>query len=126
MLARVLSADAIVGSSGAIFCVMAICLLLLPAAPVEVFYIAIFPLTILVGLVSKPPHGLFWFIRWDRFKARAVWGLLIVPALELWGLFWWGWNWTNLGHLLGLLCGLAVVLLLPTRITMNRRPAFSA
>ena len=68
---------------------MAICLLLIPAALVEVFYIAIFPLTVLVGLVSKPAHWVFWFIRWDRFKMRALWGLLIVPALELWGLFWW-------------------------------------
>ncbi len=126
LLARLLSGVGIMGSSGAIFAVMAICLLLIPSALVGVFYIAIFPLTLLVGLVAKPAHWVFWFIRWDRFKIRALWGLLIVPALELWGLFWWGWNWTNIGHLLGLVCGMAFVLLLPAHISMNRRPAFTA
>ena len=125
LLARLFFGQAVLGSSGAIFAVMAICLLLIPSALVEVFYIAIFPLTVLVGLVSKPEHWVFWFIRWDRFKIRALWGLLIVPALELWGLFWWGWNWTNIGHLLGLVCGVAFVLLLPVKISMNRRPAFT-
>jgi hypothetical protein len=41
--------------------------------------------------------------------------------LEILGLFCWGWNWTNLGHLLGLVCGVAVVLLLPGSITMNKQ-----
>ena len=126
LMARVLSGVNILGSSGAIFAVMAICVMLLPAVRVEVFYVALFPLTILVGLVARPKHPVFWFIRWDRFSMRAVWGLLIVPALELWGLFWWGWNWTNLGHLLGLICGVAFVLMLPTNVSMNRKVAFSS
>ena len=69
----------------------------------------------------------FWIIRWDWFEIRAWWGLFFVPLLEFWGLFWSGWNWTNLAHLFGLMCGVGVVLLLPTRISMNRttRSAYS-
>ena len=55
----------------------------------------------------------------------AWWCLLVVPVLELWGLFWWGWNWTNLGHLIGLACGVGIVLMLPVNISMKRRPAFT-
>ena len=125
IIARFIASEYLVGSSGAIFAVIAICLVLMPSRLVRVYYIAIFPLTVLVGLLSKPKHTVFWFIRWDQFALQAWWGLLIVPALELWGLFWSGWNWTNLGHLLGLACGVAFVLVLPARISMNRRVAFN-
>ena len=56
---------------------------------------------------------------------ESVIGLLLIPFLELWGLFWSGWNWTNLGHLVGLVCGIAAVLLLPTRVTMKRRSVYA-
>ena len=47
-------------------------------------------------------------------------GLFLVPLLEISGLVSRGWNWTNLGHLFGLVCGIVCVLLLPTQISMNR------
>jgi len=74
-----------------------------------------------VSLFSKPKHWIYWFVRWGQFEVKALWGLFIVPALEIWGLFWWGWNWTNLGHLLGLVCGVVAVLILPKHISMKRR-----
>ncbi len=127
LFARLFCSGALIGASGAIFSVIAIACLLLPSAIIEIWYFALFPFTILIGLFHRPPHRVFWFIRWDNFELRAWWGLILVPFLEIWDLFWIGWNWTNLGHLFGLLCGIGVVLLLPTRISMNRstRSAFS-
>ncbi|MHC4259079.1 MAG: rhomboid family intramembrane serine protease [Planctomycetota bacterium] len=110
----------IVGASGVVFAVVAICLILMPAALIDIVCVALFPLSLLVGLFAKPRHWAYWFIQWGRFKVKALWGLFIVPALEIWGLFWWGWNWTNLGHLLGLVCGVGAALILPKRISMNR------
>jgi len=40
-----------------------------------------------------------------------------------WSFYWHDWRLSYLGHLLGMLCGVAVVLLLPTRISMRRRSA---
>ncbi len=121
LFARLFSPGLLIGASGAIFAVIAIAILLMPSAIIEVFYFALFPFTLLIGLVQPPKHWVFWFIRWDKFELRVWWGLFLVPLLELWGLFCNGWNWTNLGHLFGLLCGVAIVLLLPTEITMKRR-----
>ncbi len=45
--------------------------------------------------------------------------LFLVPALQIAGIFWGGWNWTNLGHLLGLACGIGAVLILPKHISMK-------
>ena len=126
VIARTLSGSSyLVGSSGGIFAVVAICLVLMPGASIRVVYLIMFPATLLAGLISKPKDWLRWFVRWGQWQIRAWWCLFLVPALELWGLFWWGWNWTNLAHLMGLACGVAVVLLLPERISMNRRPAFN-
>ncbi|MDB5389220.1 MAG: rhomboid-like rane protein [Planctomycetaceae bacterium] len=111
----------LMGASGAIFSVIAIAMLLLPSAILDVWYFALFPVTLLSGVVAPPKHWVFWFIRWDHFSLRVWWGLFLVPFLEIWGLYWNGWNWTNLGHLFGLLCGVAVVLVLPTEITLRRR-----
>ena len=116
----------LVGASGAIFAVIAVCLMLIPAALIQVAYIAVFPLTVLVGLSARPKHWLYWLIRWDKFRIRAVWGLVLVPAMEIMALLWLGSKWTNLAHLLGLVCGVAAVLLLPERISMNRRPALGS
>lgn len=121
MFARLLAPGGLIGASGAIFAVIAMALLLLPGARIEIFYVALLPATLLLGLIWRPRHWVYWFIRWDTFEIRAWWGLFLVPFLELWGLFWCGWNWTNLGHLFGLICGLCFVLLLPERISMNRR-----
>ncbi|HLJ12503.1 MAG TPA: rhomboid family intramembrane serine protease [Planctomycetaceae bacterium] len=127
LFARLFCPGPLIGASGAIFAVIAMALMLFPSAIIEIGYFALFPFTLLVGLFDRPRHWVYWFIRWDSFGLRAWWGLFLVPLLEFWGLVWSGWNWTNLGHLLGLLCGLGVVLLLPTRISMNRstRSVFS-
>ena len=111
----------LIGASGAVFSVIAMACLLLPAARVEVCYFALFPVTLLIGIVHRPRDWVYWFIRWDSFELRAWWGLVLVPVLELWGLFWVGWNWTNLAHMFGLVCGVTFVLLLPTRISMSGR-----
>lgn len=116
---RTLLGVPIIGASGAVFSIVAVGLLLLPGARIEVLAVVFFPLSLAVGLFSRPAHWVFWFIRYGRADIRAVWGLILVPGLELGGLFWRGWNWTNVGHLLGLLCGLAAVLILPARLTLN-------
>lgn len=120
ILLRLLLRVNIVGASGGVFAVIAVCLVLMPAALIDLLCVALIPLSLLVGLFARPRHWLYWFIRWGRFKVKALWGLFIVPALEIWALLWWGWNWTNLGHLLGLVCGVGAVLILPERISMNR------
>ena len=120
ILLRLLLRVNIVGASGGVFAVIAICLILMPAALIDLLCVALVPLSLLVGLFARPRHWLYWFIRWGRFKVKALWGLFIVPALEIWALLWWGWNWTGLGHLLGLVCGVGAVLILPERISMNR------
>jgi membrane associated rhomboid family serine protease len=121
LFARLFCNGYLVGASGAIFAVIAASVLLMPSKSIELCYFAIFPITILIGLFHRPAHWLQWIIRWDRFEARMFWGLVLVPFLEFWGLFWWGWNWTNLGHILGLICGVAIVLMLPAEVSMNRR-----
>jgi membrane associated rhomboid family serine protease len=121
LFAWLFSSGGLLGASGAIFGVMAIALLLMPAARIEIGYVALLPLTLLLGLLWRPRHWLFWFIRWDSFDLWALWGLFLVPLLEIWALIWGGWSWTNLAHLLGFVCGVVVVLLLPTEISMNRR-----
>ncbi len=121
VFARLFASGPLLGSSGAIFAVLLIFLMLMPRAVVTVAYVALFPITLLVGLLWRPRHWLFWFIRWDSFEAYAWVGLLLVPLLEIWGLWSWGWNWTNLAHLFGLVCGLVIVLLLPAKITRAAR-----
>jgi membrane associated rhomboid family serine protease len=120
LFARLFAGGPLLGSSGAIFAVLIIFCMLSPAAVVQIGYVALFPITLLAGLIWRPRHWLYWFVRWDSFPARAWVGLILVPLLEIWGLFVWGWNWTNLAHLFGVVCGLGVVLLLPSRITMGR------
>lgn len=121
ILARLLSPGYLLGSSGGVFAVLAIAMLLLPAVRVEVHYLALFPLTLLIGLFRRPKYGLFWFVRWGTANLQALVLIVLFVALELFGFLWWGLNWTNLGHLLGFVYGVAVVLLLPGRVTMGRR-----
>lgn len=113
------------GASGAIFAVITMSLLLMPAAILEIGYLAVFPITLLVGLVPKPKHWLDWFIRWGSFSLRVVWCLALIPLMQLWSFYWHNWSLTYLVHLLGMLCGVAVVLLLPTRISMRRAVVIS-
>lgn len=109
------------GASGAVFAVIAIALMLMPAAKLRLFYVALVPLTILIGIFSKPEHWLDWFIRWGRFSIRAVWCLILIPLLQLWFFIRHDGDLSYLAHLLGMLAGLAVVLLLPPRISMGAR-----
>jgi membrane associated rhomboid family serine protease len=115
----------LVGSSGAIFAVMLLFMMLMPRAVVQIGYVALFPVTLLVGLFSRPKDWAFWFLRWDVLEFHSWIGFVLITLLEIWSLWsslWGGhWNWTNIGHLFGVLCGVVIVLLLPTEITMNRR-----
>jgi membrane associated rhomboid family serine protease len=122
LFARLVMPVAMVGSSGAIFAVIVIALILMPAAVLEVACVALFPLTVVVGLLSKPKHLLEWLARGVIHPVVALWALALIAILQLVSFFWCGWSPTHLAHLLGMLCGLAVVLLLPTRVTMGRRP----
>ena len=119
VFARMIAGSYLVGSSGGIFAVIAMFALLLPAAMTQVGFVVVFPLTLLIGLVVRPREWIYWLIRWDTVQLRAWWFLLLVPVLQLLGLFWWSWNWTNLGHLLGFVCGVAFVLLLPKQVSMG-------
>lgn len=124
IVSRLLLPAQLLGASGGVFMVMIICFMLLPTARLAVGYLAIFPLTLLIGLIQRPKYGLYWFIRAGEFSIPALWCLILVPLMEVWALFWSGWSFTPLAHLLGMLCGLGVVLMLPTRISM-RQPAGS-
>lgn len=114
------------GSSGSLFAVIAMALILMPKAKLQVGYLVLFPLTLLVGLLKLPSHWLYWFVRWDVFQLRAVWCLALIPLIQLWSFFWSGWNPVYVAHALGMVCGIIVVLLLPVRISMpGRRAAFN-
>jgi membrane associated rhomboid family serine protease len=126
LLAKLATGVCLAGSSGAIFAVMVIALMLMPAALIEVGYMVLFPLSLIVGLFSRPKYGLYWFIRAGTFGIKAVWCLALIPLLELWAFIWSGWSFTNLAHLLGMVCGLVVVLMLPAQISMGRRTAAEA
>jgi len=123
LFARLILPVGLVGASGAIFAVMTIALVLMPAASVESAYLALFPLTLLLGLWKRPTYELNWFLSWGIVAVPAWWCLVLIPLMELLSVFcrWWtyGWisSWTPGAHLLGILCGVAVVLMLPPRIT---------
>jgi len=121
LFARFFVAQHLVGSSGAIFAVVAVLAMLTPGAWMHIAYIAVLPITLVIGIFLRPSHWLYWIIRWDSVRLRAWWLLILAPFLQVLGLFW-GWNWTNLGHLFGFLCGFAFVLLLPDRIA---KPKYS-
>ena len=128
LAARLLCGVPVVGASGAIFAVTAVALVLMPRARVEVHYLALLPVTLLMGLVRRPKYPLFWFARWGVAQLTATWCLLLVPLAELAG--WlaalpWIWHWSHLAHLLGFACGIAAVLLLPRQITIGRRVVYS-
>ncbi|QDT49027.1 Rhomboid protease GluP [Symmachiella dynata] len=115
----------LVGASGAIYAVIGIAALLLPAARMTVIYAAVFPFTILLGMISRPKYGIFWFVRGGEFQVPVVWCLLFVPIMETVGMFcWWlnsgRWHWGHFGHLLGFVFGLGVVLLFPRSLTVRR------
>lgn len=110
-----------IGASGAIYAVIGMALLLLPSARLRVGYIVIFPVTLLVALFRKPEEIWQWLIRWGDFQVRMLMCLVFVPLLELWGLVTSGGGVWHLGHLLGLIVGIGLVLLLPERVSMGRQ-----
>ena len=116
VFARMFAGQALVGSSGAIFAVVAVLSILLPGVWTHVGYVVVFPVSLLWGLFVRPTHWLYWIIRWDSIRLRTWWLLILVPLLQLMGLLW-SWNWTNLGHLFGFVCGIAFVLFLPDRVS---------
>ncbi len=125
LIARLLSSGYCLGSSGAVFAVIAIASMLMPRAKVELHYLAFFPLTILIGLFRPPKFWLFWFFRWGSLDISAfvlaacyvMFEVFIFLLMLLFG----GLSWTNFGHLLGFACGVGAVLLMPQAITMGRR-----
>jgi membrane associated rhomboid family serine protease len=120
LFARCFASQYLVGSSGAIFAVIAVMAMLLPSAWARITYVAVLPITLIIGLFVRPTHWLYWLLRWDTIRMRAVWLLLLVPVIQIMGLFWWRWNWTNLAHLFGFACGVVFVTLLPTTVSMRR------
>lgn len=112
------------GSSGGIYAVIAIAVLLEPRAMINMFAIAFFPLTAVIGVFAQPRQTYEWLARWQSIRLPLVAGLVIVPLLLLSEVFRFGWNWATTAHLLGFAIGLIAVLLLPTRITL-RRHAFA-
>lgn len=129
LIASLCLSGAAMGASGAVFALMTVAMVLFPAARLEVAYLAFFPLTVLLGLIAPPKrYWLFWFLRWGTFGLRMYWCLILIPLmllaeLCLGGVFLGVWNWGTTAHLLGVICGVAIVLLLPTRITMPGRVA---
>ncbi|MCE9545064.1 MAG: rhomboid family intramembrane serine protease [Planctomycetia bacterium] len=121
LIFRLLATKYALGASGAISGVMAICVFLMPAAMIRFGYTAFFPLTVLIGIFSRPRYGCNWFIRWGTFSIRAGWGILFVPLMECLELMTTGFNWTNVIHLLGFACGMGVLLLLPERVSLGHR-----
>jgi hypothetical protein len=118
-----------VGASGAIFAVITIALTLMPAAMIEFAYLAVFPLTLLLVMFRRPKYELNWFLSWGTSVVPAWWCLVLIPLMEICSVFWRAWSfgwissWTPTAHLLGVACGVAVVLMLPARIT--RRPSMT-
>ena len=115
------------GLSGAVYAVVTIAIILLPSARIEVAYGALFPITLFIGLISPPGKTwLYWFVRGGTFGLRMYWCLVLIPLLLLVELLSLGlicgiWSWGVGAHLLGVVCGVVILLLLPTRITMPGR-----
>jgi hypothetical protein len=43
---------------------------------VEVACFALFPVTLITGIIMHPKHWVFWFIRWDILELRVYWRLI--------------------------------------------------
>lgn len=126
LLAWLLMPVGVIGASGALYAVIGMALLLLPSARLRVGYVGIFPVTILIALFRKPQETWQWMIRWGDFELRMLACLVIVPLLEVWGLLTSGGGIWHLGHLLGLIVGIGLVLLLPERVSMGREASLAS
>jgi membrane associated rhomboid family serine protease len=128
LVARLFCPGYCLGSSGGVFAIIGVAMLLMPSAKAEVHYLAFFPLTLIIGFIRPPKFWLFWFIRWGSTEiptmALTLWFALLELTLFGLGMMFLSVDWTNLGHMLGFFCGIAAVLMLPPRISM-RQGAFS-
>ena len=88
LFARLILPVGLVGASGAIFAVITIALILMPAASIESAYLALFPLTLLLGLFHRPKYELNWFLSWGIVAVPAWWCLVLIPLMELFSVFW--------------------------------------
>lgn len=120
LFARLLLFVPVVGASGSLFAVIAMALILMPAAVLEIAFVALFPLTLIVGLLSRPAEWWQWLVRHAVYGMPALWALAIIPLLQLFNFWWYHWDPGCLAHLLGMVCGAGAVLLLPERLTMRR------
>jgi membrane associated rhomboid family serine protease len=120
LLAKWSIATPMLGSSGAIYAVIAIAVLLEPRAMLNLLALACFPLTAIIGVFATPRQTYEWIVRWQAIRVPLLAGLVVVPLLLFSELLRFGWNWATAAHLLGVVCGLVAVLLLPTRITLRR------
>lgn len=125
LLARLICNSYVFGSSGAVFAIIAVAALLLPIKRVEIHYLALFPLTIIFGLMRPPKYALHWFVRWDSASVPVMLLSFFFLVLEVFGfLLWLLWGTisiTSMGHLLGFVCGIIAVLMLPTKITIKQQ-----
>jgi membrane associated rhomboid family serine protease len=119
LIARLTLSGALVGASGAVFAVITMALILMPRAVVDVAFLAVFPLSLIIGVFSKPASDWQWLVRSVVYAIPALTALLLIPLMELMLYFWMCGSVSCLYHLLGMLCGLGVVLL-PPRITLGR------
>jgi membrane associated rhomboid family serine protease len=120
LFARLFLSSCLVGASGAVFAVVVMCAMLMPRSLLELACVAVCPLTLVIGLLSRPTDWSGWLIRAKVYRIRMLVVLVLVPLMELILLIWWSGSASHFSHLLGMLCGLAAVLLLPSRVTMGR------
>jgi membrane associated rhomboid family serine protease len=109
-----------VGSSGAIYAVMLLAVLLQPRSFLNLLALAAFPLTAIIGLFASPKSMWEWLVRWQTLRVPLLAGLVVIPLLLVSELLLYGWNWATAAHVLGAVCGLIAALLLPASITLRR------
>jgi membrane associated rhomboid family serine protease len=71
VLLRLLLRVEVFGASGCIFAVITVCLILMPGIMIEVLCVALFPLSLLVAIFSKPNYWAYWLVRFGRFRIKA-------------------------------------------------------
>jgi membrane associated rhomboid family serine protease len=123
LVGRIFLGTAMVGASGALFAVIAVALMLMPNAVLEIACAALPLLSFVIGLFSLPKRWHGWLIRWKIFGVPALWCLVVIPLTEFVFFLLSGWSLTHLVHQGGRVCGVIAVLLLPARITMRYRAA---
>ena len=125
LVAKFVTTGSLLGSSGGVLAVTAAAALLLRTERVLFLLVAVFPLTLLLGLFRRPVRASQWFIRWGWFRLRVWWGVVFVPLLIAIGLLVsTDWQASQLVHLVGLAAGLVAVPLIPRHADRgSSRPA---